>query len=96
MADRERFTLADTLPAEEPTPEAALAERERTAALARAIDALPSQQRTVLALYYDTDLTMHEIGAVLDVTESRISQIHTAAILRLRARLAAHTEELVA
>jgi len=57
--------------------------------LADAIDALPERERQVLALYYHEELTLREIGGVLGVTESRICQIHTQAILRLRRRLVA-------
>ncbi len=56
--------------------------------LAEAIAALPEKERLVLAFYYYEELTMKEIGAVLGYTESRISQIHTKAVLRLRTRLA--------
>ena len=55
--------------------------------LAAAIDQLPEREKVVLALYYDEELTMQEIGTVLDVTESRISQMHTKAIIHLRAAL---------
>jgi len=55
--------------------------------LAAAIDQLPTREKTVLSLYYYEELTMHEIGQVLNVTLSRISQIHTKAILHLRAAL---------
>jgi RNA polymerase sigma factor for flagellar operon FliA len=55
--------------------------------LAAAIDALPQQEKVVLSLYYFEELTMREIGQVLAVTESRISQIHTTAMLHLRATL---------
>jgi RNA polymerase sigma factor for flagellar operon FliA len=55
--------------------------------LAAAIDALPQQEKVVLSLYYFEELTMREIGEVLAVTESRISQIRTKAILHLRATL---------
>jgi RNA polymerase sigma factor for flagellar operon FliA len=48
---------------------------------------LPQQEKVVLSLYYFEELTMREIGAVLGVTESRISQIRTTAILHLRATL---------
>ncbi|MDX9958273.1 MAG: sigma-70 family RNA polymerase sigma factor, partial [Spirochaetia bacterium] len=44
-------------------------------------------EKKVLVLYYYEDLTLKEIGKVLEVTESRISQLHTKAILRLRAKL---------
>lgn len=55
--------------------------------LAGTIDALPERERLVIALYYYEGLTLREIGATLDVSESRVSQIHTKAILRLRSRL---------
>jgi RNA polymerase sigma factor for flagellar operon FliA len=55
--------------------------------LAEAIDALPQQEKVVLSLYYYEELTMQEIGQVLEVTLSRISQIHTKAIFHLRAAL---------
>lgn len=55
--------------------------------LARAIDRLPEREKTVIALYYYEGLTLKEIGVVLGVTESRVSQLHTKAVLRLRARL---------
>jgi RNA polymerase sigma factor for flagellar operon FliA len=60
---------------------------QRRALLAAFIDQLPATERTVLSLYYHEELTMKEIAAVLDVTEARVSQIHTAAITRLRGRL---------
>lgn len=56
--------------------------------LVTAIDRLPKRERQVVALYYIEELSMKEIGAVLGVTESRVSQIHTQAVLRLRAALA--------
>ncbi len=52
--------------------------------LAEAIDDLPERDRIVIGLYYQDDLTLREIGEVLDVTESRVCQIHTQAITRLR------------
>ena len=55
--------------------------------LARAIADLPEKERQVLALYYYEELTMKEVGAVLGVGESRVSQIHSMAVVRLRARL---------
>lgn len=55
--------------------------------LARAIDRLPEREKIVIALYYYEGLTLKEIGEVLGVTESRVSQLHTKAVLRLRARL---------
>jgi RNA polymerase sigma factor for flagellar operon FliA len=59
--------------------------KELTGVIARAIDELPERQRLVLALYYQEERTMREIGIILDVSESRVCQIHTEAIHRLRA-----------
>jgi RNA polymerase sigma factor for flagellar operon FliA len=56
--------------------------------LARAITQLPEREQLVLALYYDEELNLKEIGQVLGVSESRVSQIHSQAALRLRTRLA--------
>jgi RNA polymerase sigma factor FliA len=55
--------------------------------LAEAIDTLPEREKLVLALYYDEELNLKEIGEILGVSESRVSQIHSQAALRLRARL---------
>jgi FliA/WhiG family RNA polymerase sigma factor len=57
--------------------------------LTDAIDELPERERLVLTLYYYEELTMKEIGLTLGVVESRVSQIHSAAVLRLRVALAA-------
>ena len=57
-------------------------------ALAGAIDGLPERERLVLSLYYEQELNLREIGAVLGVSESRVCQIHGQAAVRLRARLA--------
>jgi RNA polymerase sigma factor for flagellar operon FliA len=63
-------------------------EREHfKAALAQAIASLPERERLVIALYYDEELNLREIGQVLGVSESRVCQIHSQAALRLRARL---------
>jgi RNA polymerase sigma factor for flagellar operon FliA len=61
---------------------------EMKALLARAIEDLPDKERQVLALYYYEELTMKEVGSVLGIGESRVSQIHSMAVIRLRARLA--------
>lgn len=55
--------------------------------LAQAIEQLPERERLVLSLYYDEELNLKEIGQVLGVSESRVSQIHSQAALRLRSRL---------
>ncbi len=56
-------------------------------ALAAAIDALPERERLVLSLYYDNEMNLREIGEVLQVSESRVCQIHGQALVRLRSRL---------
>ena len=60
-------------------------------ALGEAIARLPEREKLVVTLYYYEELTLREIGEVLGVTESRVSQLHTKAILRLKARLAGST-----
>ena len=56
-------------------------------AMARAIAVLPERERLVLSLYYDQELNLREIGEILEVSESRVCQIHGQAVLRVRARL---------
>jgi RNA polymerase sigma factor for flagellar operon FliA len=60
---------------------------EMAGLLEQAVGELPEREREVLALYHFEELTMKEVGAVLGIGESRVSQIHTTALLRLRARL---------
>ncbi len=55
--------------------------------LAEAISGLPERERLVLTLYYDEELNLREIGSVIGVSESRVSQIHSQALIRLQARL---------
>jgi RNA polymerase sigma factor for flagellar operon FliA len=55
--------------------------------LKQTIEALPPKEKLVISLYYDDEMTMKEIGAVLDLTESRVCQLHAQAILRLRGSL---------
>jgi RNA polymerase sigma factor for flagellar operon FliA len=58
-----------------------------TASLATAIDNLPEREKLVLSLYYDEELNLKEIGHILGVSESRVSQIHSQAALRLKSKL---------
>lgn len=60
---------------------------EMASLLAHAMSELPARQRQVLALYHFHELTMKEVGRILSIGESRVSQIHSAALLRLRTRL---------
>ncbi len=55
--------------------------------LAKSIDGLPEREKLVLSLYYDEELNLKEIGAIIGVSESRVSQIHSVAALRLRSRM---------
>ena len=55
--------------------------------IAKAIDTLPEKERLMISLYYYEELTMKEIGGVLGITESRVSQIHSKAVFRLRNKL---------
>jgi RNA polymerase sigma factor for flagellar operon FliA len=84
----DRVALIDTIEdTEGPEPQSALAETEMKEALGEAISRLPEREKVVVTLYYYEELTLREIGEVLGVTESRVSQLHTKAILRLKARL---------
>jgi len=58
--------------------------------LGEAIDKLPEKEKKVISLYYFEELTLKEISAIMNVSESRISQLHTKAVLRLRGKLARH------
>jgi len=84
----DEIVVTDTLrgPASE-TPDAILERGEAKKLLIAAIERLPQREREVIALYYYEELTLKEIGEVLGVSESRISQMHTKAILRLRGYL---------
>ncbi len=70
-----------------PEPQSALAQTEMKEALGEAITRLPEREKLVVTLYYYEELTLREIGEVLGVTESRVSQLHTKAVLRLKSRL---------
>lgn len=78
------ITLIDTLPSEEGSPEKTLEEKERVKALKKGLERLPEKEKLVLSLYYYEELNMKEVGKVLDLSESRVSQIHSRAVMRLR------------
>ncbi|MGO9886396.1 MAG: RNA polymerase sigma factor WhiG [Solirubrobacteraceae bacterium] len=83
------ISLLDTLPDRgAPDPEQLMDQSELRDRIADAIAALPEREKLVVALYYYENLTLREIGEVLGVTESRVSQLHTKAVLRLRSKLA--------
>ncbi len=87
-ASGDQVSLLDTLQdPDAPDPAAAMDQTDLKDRMADAIARLPEREKLVIALYYYENLTLREIGEVLGVTESRISQLHTKAVLRLRGRL---------
>jgi RNA polymerase sigma factor for flagellar operon FliA len=76
-----------------PDPETLVDQGELRDRIADAIAALPEREKLVIALYYYENLTLREIGEVLGVTESRVSQLHTKAVLRLRSKLSAELDD---
>lgn len=89
-ASGDHVSLMDTL--QDPSagdPQQLIDASELRERLTAALLALPDRERLVVALYYYENLTLREIGEVLGVTESRVSQLHTKAVLRLRSRMAA-------
>ena len=81
-------TLADTIADGTDDPVEAFEVQEIKQILAEAVEGMPERERLVLTLYYYEGLTLAEIGQVLGVTESRVCQIHTKAVLQLRSRMA--------
>ncbi|OZM74227.1 FliA/WhiG family RNA polymerase sigma factor [Amycolatopsis antarctica] len=87
-AGKDSGSLVDTLPDDGAVdPVAVLVDQDNRRQLAEAIAQLAERDRVVVSLYYFESLTLAEIGKVLGVTESRVSQLHTRAVLRLRAKL---------
>lgn len=70
-----------------PDPLAALLDQSMRDTLVRAIEDLPEREKMMMALYYEEELNLREIGEVLGVSESRVCQMHTQAIARLRSRI---------
>jgi RNA polymerase sigma factor FliA len=87
-------SLGDTIPDSGQGPVAAFEVEEMRHILAGAINRLGEREKIVLTLYYYESLTLAEIGEILGVTESRVCQIHTKAVLQLRARMLAADREL--
>jgi RNA polymerase sigma factor for flagellar operon FliA len=89
----DQVSLMDTIPDRAAEDPEALVERSGFRdRVADAIVALPEREKMVIALYYYENLTLREIGEILGVTESRISQLHTKAVLRLRSKLVGELE----
>lgn len=86
--DGETVNLLDFLPTDDAQGPQHITQAQNVKdMIARAIDELSYQEKVVISLYYYEELTMKEIGKVLNITESRVSQIHTKAVLRLRTKL---------
>ena len=86
--ENDKVSIVDSI--ESPSslnPDMIIEKEEIKRVIVEAINELPEKEKKVLVLYYYEDLTLKEIGKVLEVTESRISQLHTKAIMRLRAKL---------
>jgi RNA polymerase sigma factor FliA len=79
--------INDFLPSADDSPQDQVLHNMLRDAIAKEIGHLPEREAQVLALYYDEELNLKEIGLILGVSESRVSQIHSQATLRLRARL---------
>ncbi len=86
-SDGEPIRRIDTLSDEESTVLDSMERRELLENVVKILKNLSEQERLVISLYYYEELTLKEIGRVLNVSESRVSQVHTAAVLKLRAKL---------
>ncbi|MDR1597198.1 MAG: RNA polymerase sigma factor WhiG [Treponema sp.] len=86
--ENDKISIGDSI--ESPAslnPDVIVEKDEIRRVIVEAIEELPDKEKKILVLYYYEDLTLKEIGEVLEVTESRVSQLHTKAIVRLRAKL---------
>jgi len=82
-------TLMETVPSKDKGPDKLLEEKEKSDMLKNALEKLNERDRLVLSLYYCEELIMKEIGEIMDISESRVSQIHSRAVMKLRRHLAA-------
>ncbi len=85
--DDDESRIEQMLPDDSPTPDRRLEDARFRESLVAAIDGLPEREKLLMNLYYVEELTLKEIGEVLGVTESRVSQLHSQAVARLRAKL---------
>lgn len=86
--DSDNLSIGDSIEAPASlNPDIQVEREEIRKVIIQAINELPEKEKMVIVLYYHEDLTFKEIGQVLEVSESRISQLHTKANLRLRAKL---------
>jgi RNA polymerase sigma factor for flagellar operon FliA len=89
------FLRADSPLAGEPGPSDRMEKEELRQTLTAAIERLPEKEKKVVALYYYEELTLKEISLILNLSEARISQLHTKAIFRMRGHLARMKASLV-
>lgn len=86
--DSDELSILETLEApSDLKPDVVIEKEEIKELIKQSIAKLPDKEKKVIILYYIEDLTLKEIGEILEVTESRVSQLHTKAIMRLRGRL---------
>lgn len=86
--DSDKIPIVDSIESPQSlNPDTIVEKEEIKKVIVQAIEELPEKEKKVLVLYYYEDLTLKEIGKILEVTESRISQLHTKAIMRLRTKL---------
>ncbi|MDR2730964.1 MAG: sigma-70 family RNA polymerase sigma factor, partial [Treponema sp.] len=86
--DNDKVSIGDSI--ESPSsmnPDVVVVNEEIRRVIVEAINELPDKEKKILVLYYYEDLTLKDIGRVLQVTESRVSQLHSKAILHLRSKL---------
>ncbi len=96
ISDDGTTTRADVTPSRNTDdPRDQIQQEEIVELLTQAIEGLPDKERLVVVMYYNEELTLREIGEVLGVTESRICQLHTKAMLRLRGKLATWQSDMV-
>ncbi|MEE4356259.1 MAG: FliA/WhiG family RNA polymerase sigma factor [Desulfococcaceae bacterium] len=85
--DRKKNVMEELADPDTGDPSVLIDRQELCKGLARAVAELAEKEKLVISLYYQDELTMKEIGKVLDISESRVSQIHTGAVLQLRLKL---------
>jgi len=96
VSDDGATTRGDVTPSRKvDDPRNSIQQEEIVELLTQAIENLPSKERLVVVLYYNEELTLREIGEVLGVTESRICQLHTKAMLRLRGKLQTWQQDMM-
>ena len=88
--DKPKSETLDTIESKEPSAIDMLLNEEKKNILIKYIDMLEDVEKNVLMMYYYDELTLKEIGHILNLTESRICQIHSKSILKLRSKLKAY------